>query len=397
MSEKMRGVTLFADWNPRPDFVLGTKDIEGVKTYQGNKVWKNPKLDIVEHDIPRIGPDEVLIEVKACGLCGTDVHMAQADEDGYILFPGLTGFPAILGHEMSGIVVEAGKNTIDRWTNKPYRGGEYVCVEEMLWCGKCKPCSEGYPNQCERLEELGLNINGGFAKYVKVPDNVVWNLEPLKKVYKGNDIFLAGSLVEPTCVAYNAVIEIGGGIRPGDNVVICGGGPVGLAACAILKRNGAARVILSEPAEDRAELGRKMGADYIINPLKEDFTSSVLEITEGMGAKLYVEASGLPATVYPGIEQTIWRGRTINSTVVLVAMVGEKLPVSGVVLQIRRAKIVGGQGHSGHSNFPRVIECMGDGMDMTPLITKKISLDEVPANIISLQTDKKECKITCVL
>ncbi|MGP3779908.1 zinc-binding dehydrogenase, partial [Halanaerobium saccharolyticum] len=109
-----------------------------------------------------------------------------------------------------------------------------------------------------------------------------------KERYKGDDLFLAGSLVEPTSVAYNAVIERGGGIRPGDNVVICGGGPIGLAACAILKRHGAARVILSEPAATRAELGRKMGADYVIDPTKVDFAEEVLRLTDGYGASLYL-------------------------------------------------------------------------------------------------------------
>ena len=89
----MKAVTLFADWDPRPEFELGPKDIEGKQTYMGSKVWRNPRIEIVEHDIPKPGKGEVLIEVKACGICGSDVHMAQPDEDGYILYPGLTGFP----------------------------------------------------------------------------------------------------------------------------------------------------------------------------------------------------------------------------------------------------------------------------------------------------------------
>lgn len=397
MSKTMRGVTLFADWDPKPDFKLGPKDIEGRQTYLGSKVWRNPRMEIVEHPVPEPGPDEVLIEVKACGICGSDVHMTQPDEEGYILYPGLTGFPCILGHEFSGVVVKAGERAFDKRTNKPFKGGEIVCAEEMMWCGQCKPCADGYPNHCERLNEIGFNVNGAFAKYIVMPAKLVWNLESLRKRYSGDDIFLAGSLVEPTSVAYNAVIERGGGIRPGDNVVICGGGPVGIAACAILKRSGAARVIISEPQPERAELAKKLGADYVINPLKEDFVQRVLDLTDGMGANLYLEATGLPTVVYPQIEQAIWEGRTINSTVVVVARADAKMPVTGEVLQVRRARIVGAQGHSGHGTFYRVIECMADGMDMTPMITKKITLDEVPENIINLRTDRKECKITCVM
>jgi threonine dehydrogenase-like Zn-dependent dehydrogenase len=393
---KMKGVTLVADWAPKADFVLGSKDINGVQTYLGSKVWKNPRIEMREYDIPQPGDEEVLLEVKACGICGSDVHMAQPDQDGYIFYPGLTGFPAILGHELSGVVVRAGKNARNKRTNQAFVAGEEVTVEEMFWCGQCKPCADGYPNQCEQLNEIGFNINGGYTKYIVVPSRVVWSLNSLKKRYSGKNLFLAGSLVEPTCVAYNAVIECGGGVRPGDFVVICGGGPIGLAACAILKRNGAAKVILSETVKERSDLGLKMGADYIINPAKEDFTKRVLEITDGMGANLYLEATGLPTAVYPGIEQAVWQGKTIAPTIVVVARADAKMPVTGEVLQVKKARIVGAQGHSGYGTFPRVIESMAAGMDMTPLITKQIKLEEVAENIINLRTNRTDCKITYV-
>jgi threonine dehydrogenase-like Zn-dependent dehydrogenase len=395
MEGKMRGVTLFADWEPRPDFKLGPKDIEGRQTYLGSRVWRNPRMEIVEYDIPKPGPREVLLKVKACGICGSDVHMAQPDDEGYMFYPGLTGFPSILGHEVSGIVVEAGSEARDKVTNKPFKGGERVCTEEMIWCGECKPCADGYPNHCERLDEIGINCNGGFADYIVVPARTLWSLEPLADLYKGDELFVAGSLVEPTSVAYNAVVERGGGIRPGDKVVICGAGPVGLAACAIMKRQGASVVILSEPQADRAQMGLEMGADYAINPIEENFAERVLELTHGMGANLYLEATGLPTIVYPQIEQAIWDGRTLNAMVVVLARADAKMPVTGEVLQVRRAGMVGAQGHSGHGTFPRVIECMADGMDMTQIVTKRIAIDEVPENIVMLRTDRKECKITC--
>ena len=397
MDDKIQAVRLHANWDPKPDFVLGTKDIDGRQTYLGSKVWRNPELKIEKVKTPRPGPGQVLIEVKACGICGSDVHMAQPDDDQYIWYPGLTGFPCTLGHELSGVVVEAGPGALDKNTNQPFRGGEWVCAEEMLWCGSCKPCADGWPNHCERLDEIGFNVDGAFARYIALPDRCLWSLDPLKKRYQEDDVFKLGSLVEPTSVAYNAVIERGGGIRPGDNVVICGGGPVGLAACAVLKRQGAARVILSEPEAGRAEMARTLGADEVINPLEEDFASKVLELTGGMGASIFLEATGLPTVVYPEIEKVIWEGRTLNSTVVVVARADAKMPVTGEVLQVRRARIVGSQGHSGHGTFPRVIQAMAAGMNMLPMITKQIQLAEVPENIVMLRTDRKESKITCVM
>ncbi len=397
MSSTMKAVRLFADWDPRPDFTLGAKDIEKKQTYLGSRVWRNPELKIEEVPVPQPGPGEVLIEVKSCGICGSDVHMAQPDDNGYIWYPGLTGFPCTLGHELSGVVVSAGEGVLDKTTNRPYKGGELVCAEEMLWCGSCRPCADGWPNHCERLDEIGFNVDGAFAKFIVLPARVLWSLEPLREQYSEDEIFRLGSLVEPTSVAYNAMIERGGGIRPGDNVVILGGGPIGLAACAVLKRQGGAKVIISEPEEGRAKLAKELGADHVINPMKDDFAEAVLELTRGMGASIILEATGLPEQVYPGIEKVIWEGRTLNSTVVVVARADAKIPVTGEVLQVRRARIVGAQGHSGHGTFPRVIASMADGMNMLPMITREITLDQVPEHIVTLRTDRSESKITCIL
>jgi threonine dehydrogenase-like Zn-dependent dehydrogenase len=392
----MKAVRLYADWKPRPGFKLGSKDIDGKLSYLGSRVWRNPRIKVEDMPVPEVGPTEVLIKVRACGICGSDVHMFQADEQGYIFYPGLTAFPATLGHEFSGEVVEAGREAFSKRTGKPFRAGEAVTSEEMLWCSSCRPCADGQPNHCERLQELGFSCDGAYAEYIKVDSRYVWSLESLRERYPGDKLFQAGSLVEPTSVAFNAVIERGGGIRPGDNVVILGGGPIGLAACAILRRAGAAHVILSEPSEGRARLGLTVGATEWVNPVKESAADRILEITEGQGAKLFLEATGLPHVVWPEIERVIWEGRQINSVAVIVARADAKIQVTGEVFQVRKAAIVGSQGHSGHANFPLVISSMASGMDMTPLITKTIRLDEVEANLKLLQTDREECKISVV-
>jgi threonine dehydrogenase-like Zn-dependent dehydrogenase len=390
----MRAVQLNAKWDPKSDFKLGAKDIEGKLTYLGSQVWRHPKVEIVEKPKPEFGPEDVLLEVQACGICGSDVHMAQADDDGYIWYPGLTAFPAVLGHELGGKVVEVGEKALNKRTNKPFEIGEAVCAEEMFWCGMCRPCCDGYPNHCENLEEIGFSTDGAFTRYVRVPARYCWSLESLRKNYDEKKLYLAGSLVEPSCVAYNAVIERAGGIRPGDNVLILGGGPIGLAACAILRRAGAANVILSEPSARRAELGKKMGATHTADPTKENMPEKVLDITDGLGADLILEATGLPTVVWPDVEKVIWEGRTLNATVAIVARAEAKIPLTGEVFQVRRANIVGAQGHSGHGTFPRVINAMATGMDMTPLVTKEISLDAVAENLKMLQTDREECKIS---
>lgn len=390
----MRAVVLNADWDPKADFELGSKDIEGKLTYLGSKVWRNPKIEIVEKDEPIPGPTEVLIEVKACGICGSDVHMLQSDDNGYIFYPGLTAFPSTLGHEFAGVVVQAGEKAISKTTGKPFQKGQAVCAEEMIWCSTCKPCADGYPNHCERLEELGFSTDGAYAKYIKVDSRYLWNIDHLEDLYGKQKMFELGSLVEPTSVAYNAVIERGGGIHPGENVVILGGGPIGAAACAILKRQGAASVILSEPSASRREMALSMGATHAINPLEVNAAEAVLDITNGYGAGIILEATGLPGIVWPDVEKIIWEGKALNTTIVVVARADDRIPLNGEVLQVRRASVVGSQGHSGHGTFPNVINCMATGMDVSPLITKRIKLDDVQDNLVMLQTNRNEVKIT---
>lgn len=392
----MKTVTLFADWDPKPEFKLGLKDIEGKLTYLGSKVWRNPYFKIVEKDVPVPGPTEVLIEVKACGICGSDVHMLQTDEDGYIFYPGLTAFPCTLGHEFSGKVVESGELAINKRTGKKYESGEVVCSEEMMWCSQCRPCTDGFPNHCERLQEIGFSVDGAYAKYIKAEARYLWSLEDLRELYGEEKMYLLGSLVEPTSVAYNAVIERGGGIRAGDNVVIMGSGPVGIAACAVLKRSGAATVIISEPSKSRREMALSMGATHAIDPTEVNAAEAILDITEGEGAKIILEATGLPGVVWKDIERIIWEGKTLNTTVVLVARTDATIPLNGEVFQVRRANVVGAQGHSGHGTFPHVIRCMGTGMDVSSIITKKIKLEQVPENVKLLQTDRNEVKITMI-
>ena len=388
----MKAVELDAKWDPKANFKLGHKDIDKKLTYLGSQVWRNPEIRVVEKEKPIIKPDEVLIKVKRCGICGSDVHMLQAYDDGYIYYPGLTAFPATLGHEFAGEIVEVGANAKSKRTGKAWDIGEPVTVEEMVWCGECRPCCDGYPNHCERLQEIGFSIDGAYAEYIAVPSKLCWSLKQLQGKY--DDIYKIGSLVEPTSVAYNAVIERGGGIRPGENVVILGGGPIGLAAASILKFAGAGVCIVSEPDPNRAALAKKMGADYIINPSKESFVEKVKEYTGGVGASLYLEATGLPHIVTDDIQNAIWETTAVNTTVVLVARAEQRMPVCGEYFQVRRARIVGAQGHSGHGTFPNVISCMAAGMDVTPLITKEITLDDLPENLKLLQTDRENCKIS---
>ncbi len=400
MAETMRTVTVFADWKPRSEFRLGLKDEDGKRTYRGNLVYCNPHLEIVEKPIPEdIGPTELLVEVRANGVCGSDVHMVESGTDGYVQYPGLVSYPHTLGHECAGEVVAAGEQAFNKITGIKFKVGEAVTFEEMWWCGDCKPCSDGYPNHCENLREIGFDIDGALARYVKVKARYVWGLEALMDIYDENDLFLVGSLTEPTSVSYNAIVERAGGIKPGENVVIFGGGPIGLACVAILKHMGATNIIVSEPSAKRRQLAKVIGATHVIDPLSEDHsvTEQVLDITKGVGAKLYIEAAGAFKATWPQLESCIWLANQINSVAVLIGRVDQKVPFNPEVFQVRRAQIVGCQGHSGHGTFQNVISLMSQGMNVLPMVTKKIGLEQVGQSLEELEKDKNEGKVTVII
>lgn len=380
----MRALVCEADWFPRKGYPI-TKEEEAKKSaINGNQVWKNPKLSIKEISDPKINkPSDVLVKIKACGVCGSDVHMMETDEEGYIKLAYRTKFPCVLGHEFSGEVVEVGSKV------KKVKTGDMVSVEEIHWCGQCMACCEGYQNQCLYIEDLGFTEDGAFAEYVVSDEKYIWKLNDIMETYQDEDMtYESGALIEPTGVAYEGLFSRGGGLRPGGHAVVIGSGPIGLAAIALLKTAGAAKIINFEISEIRRKLAKEMGADYVYNPvdLQKDNISiaqTVLEITKGTGAHMLVEASGAGQVIYPEIENAMEHG----AKVIAIGITAGPSPINLVKYQIAGSRIIGSIGHCG-ADFPRVINLMASKrIDMTKIVTSRFSL----ANAVKAieQTGKK--------
>ena len=144
----MKALQLIADWQPKAGYTPTEQELKTHRTFASSSVWKNPRIEISTLPDPEIKPDEVLIQVAAVGICGSDMHMYEHDADGYVLYPGLTRFPNILGHEFSGRVVEVGKEV------SSLKKGDLVTAEEIQWCGLCDACRRGLVNHCTNMEEL---------------------------------------------------------------------------------------------------------------------------------------------------------------------------------------------------------------------------------------------------
>ncbi len=386
----MKGLVLDAKWEPRSGYQLNEFEKTTGKAVTGSSIWRHPKIVVKTVDLPKPGPDEVLLRVRYCGVCGSDVHFYETDKDGYMLYPGLTKFPSIIGHEFSAVVEEVGS------TVKSLKRGTPVTVEEMIWCGHCDPCRNGFPNHCTNLEEIGFTINGAFAEYIVVGAKYCWPvdeiLERFGDVEKG---FQAAAYCEPASVAYNAIFSRAGGFKPGGYAVVYGAGPIGLAAIALCQAAGASKLIAFETSPRRRELAKALGASHVYDPgtLAKEGSSPrqvIDQVTKGQGVDIQVEAAGMMEKTIPEMESSL----AINGKIVIIGRAATKVPIYLENFQVRRAQIFGAQGHSGDQNFPSVIRLMAAGrIDMTKAVTKVTVLEHTVAAIDELVKTRAEGKI----
>jgi len=312
------------------------------------------------------------------------MHFYETDEEGYILYPGLTRFPTILGHEFSGQIVEIGSEVED------VEVGDMVTAEEMIWCGHCRPCRDGLPNHCLNLEEIGFTIPGAFAEYIAVGAKYCWRIDAIAECYVDEDAaYEAGATVEPTSVSYNAIFERAGGFRPGAYVAVYGTGPIGLTAIALCKAAGASKVIAFEISPERRELAERMGADHALDPGEVRPHEAVMELTKGEGADVHIEAAGAPQATLPEMERSL----AIGARVVQIGRAAQRVPLYLETFQVRRAQFFGSQGHSGHGIFPSVVRLMASGLvDTRSMITTRYPLDDV-LDAIAQSTTRRDGKI----
>jgi threonine dehydrogenase-like Zn-dependent dehydrogenase len=368
----LKALVVKAEWDVKPEYELSPWEKQERIAYRANMVFKNPQVGIEDVAEPRLEPDEVKLQVKACGVCGSDVHMIRPDKQGYVFFGGWAGFPCVLGHEFAGIVTEVGSNV------RTIKAGDLVTAEEVQWCGMCDACRAGWFNCCKNMSQLGFETRnpGALAEYVKVKEKYVWKLDPLKETYSSDDKILeAGSLVEPTSVAYEGIFTVSGGIRPGGHVAVFGAGPIGLASIQLLRAGGAAKIIVFEPMKKRAEFAKMVGADYVFDPTKPDQNAAkmVKDVTRGEGCAMVVEAAGAPSKTFPDMVRCLG----VAGKIAHIGMGTDRPSLDTLTLQYSEGSIYGSMGHSGHRDFGNVINLMGSKrIDVVPIITNRYPLQE---------------------
>ncbi len=313
-----------------------------VRTY-GPKDYR-----VEEVPVPSPGPGELLIEVGATGICASDMKCwlggplfwGQDGKSGYV------EPPCIAGHEYAGRVVALGEGASER---HGVQMGDRVVAEQIVPCGECRFCRNGQYWMCQVHHIFGFksHLNGGMAKY---------NLFPAKaRVHKVPDSLSDGeaAYIEPMACAWHAVDR--GEIKPGDTVVVCGVGNIGLCMLQIAKLRQPGHLIALDTKPYRLDLARSFGADLAIDVTQEDAVQKVKDLTEGYGCDVYIEASGNPAGVTQGLQMIRKLG-----TFVEFSVFNEPASVNWTIIGDTKELNIHGS-HLGPYCYPPTIQALADG------------------------------------
>ena len=311
------------------------------------------KLELTTLDRPAVGRDDVLVSVRACGICGSDVH-------GYDGSTGRRIPPLVMGHESAGVVAEVGENVAS------VRPGDHVALDSLLSCGECELCRNGQTNMCAGRRILGVACQefrqqGAFAEYVVVPQQAVYPVP--------HDLpFEHAALVEPVSVALHAVSRLR--IDLGDSAAVVGSGMIGLLVIQALKIAGCDEVIAIDLDDDRLRLAAELGATATVNSANCDAVAAVLERTAGRGVDVALEVVGAAKPLATAIG-CVRRGGQIG----LVGNLSAEVPLPLQTVVMRELALVGSCASAGE--YPRAIELIASGaIRVAPLITATAPLAE---------------------
>ncbi|BEI81180.1 hypothetical protein CcaverHIS002_0203400 [Cutaneotrichosporon cavernicola] len=312
--------------------------------------------------VPEVGPDDVLVQVKETGICGSDVHFYNSGRLGLVSCCGAMA----LGHESAGEIVQLGANlAAAAESNKPiFRVGDRVTLEPGTTCRMCSDCRTGQYQICEHMEFAAYPpINGTLQRYYKLPHDLVYSLpDNVETIY--------GAMMEPLSVAVHSVSNVGG-LRTNQNVLIFGAGPVGLLAMAVAKGIGAARVIGVDINADRLDFAREeSGAEYALRAAKKLLADLAIPERGHGSIDLVVDATGAETCIAMGLN-AVRPGGTFVQTGFGPPDVA--IPMFRVVTNEIKIK---GSWRYGSGDYPLAIDLVARGLvDLKPLLTHQFSFE----------------------
>ncbi len=308
-------------------------------------------------------PNEVLLKVKACGVCGTDVHIVEGTSR--------STPPVVLGHEFTGIVEDVGIAV------HGIAPGQRAAVDPNISCGVCYYCRRGLVHLCANLKALGVDHDGGMAEYCFVPSEQIYLLPE-------GMLMEAAAFVEPVSCAVHGIDRAN--ICAGDTVVIIGGGTIGLIMLQLARNAGASRTIVIEPLQHKRRIAIELGADAAVDPSESDAKTAVMDMTH-VGADVVIECAGRPQTAHLALE-LVRRGGTVEFFG--VSPIGEKIQVEPNQVYFKELTIVGS--YVNPNTFSRSIALLHSGrVRVDRFQIDRFPLDEVN-NALAYQREGKTLK-----
>lgn len=332
-----------------------------------------PEL-VLRHDtpVPVIADDEVLVEVRACGVCGTDFEACSVDDTGRTRFGGPLRLPVILGHEISGVVERCGRDVTGLRTGTP------VALRSVLGCGSCVACAAGLGSQCRDANLVGLTRSGGFAELVAVPARACFATDALSDLEPAS-AHVAGSLLEPLACAHQAIAVAAGGVAPGSAVVVHGLGSLGTLTGLLARVEGAEPVVGVDPVAERRDWALSLGFDACVAPAPrlEESRDAVLQALGGRRPAIQVDATGVDGDCFPLVEALL----APLSRCISMSRKGSRRSGIGTDHWVTAsASLVFTRGQAAPSEYPRLVELLRDGrLPVDRLVTARRSLPEIVA------------------
>jgi threonine dehydrogenase-like Zn-dependent dehydrogenase len=352
------------------------------KVKNANLHYSNPTFYYEECRVPEIKPDTVLIKVLRVGLCGSDYHCIETDENGFVLFSGPAQFPQIPGHEFTGQVEAVGAEVSE------FAPGDYVSSESVLWCGSCLSCRQGFFSECEKSELLGLTTNGALASHIAVPHRFVWKINDLCNNYDLDRVLNIGCLLEPVGCAYKGIF-LNSMYRffPGARAAVFGAGPIGLGAAWLLKISGASKIYLFEKNKHRIETARAMGFKNVINVTEiPSISSFLMKETGSRGVDISVECSGAGNEVLSEIIES----KSAKGVVIYLSRTGKRnFHMNADRMMSLGNSLIGSRGHA--SSFHYIIRLMEmkENLYIEKMITRTVTFDSLKSFLESREYTKE--------
>ncbi|MGQ9788696.1 MAG: alcohol dehydrogenase catalytic domain-containing protein [Candidatus Hadarchaeaceae archaeon] len=322
----------------------------------------NKPLRIEDIEVPKIGDDEVLVKVKAAGICHTDLHFLDGT-----LTPWKGTLPITLGHEIAGEIEEVGKEV------KKFSRGDRVVLNNNKSCGRCEYCKAGMQNLCDDLDQHGFTIDGGYAEYVKTVERTLVKL-PSEIPYEKAAVLpcAAGSV-------YHGLVDQAK-LKAGESLLINGFGGLGTSALQVAKHLGA-KVFVVDVSKEKLKIAEGMGADVVVDGTKTNISEEIKKMAEGKGVNVALELVGLKRTMENAFNSLAKTGRYV-----IIGYTKDLLEINPLSLVVGEFRIIGSVSYT-HQNLVDVVE-LARKEKISPVVSKIVGLDEIP-DVLNQLKEKK--------